>query len=254
MVVQCYWALVNASVDVTFAKKNFGLIVAGAQIGSILGPTVATQAGVIGIPILYLFGASIMFMMVAMMYFYVERFGAPGEDTERDEKIDSKDKKSGKEEGILEGFYLMYEHDYVKGIFCISSLFMMQVTIIDYMMKILAKERYANLYPDDPQAALRGFASFMGYFGQVSSSLICYSLSSLCSLRSVCFVLVFVTSIICFSMFRFRDSCSTLLCYLCLLTNLAIKLLYALLRLHHLDTSFSSSSSRSFLLSPSFPP
>lgn len=49
MVVQCYWALVNASVDVTFAKKNFGLIVAGAQIGSILGPTLATQAGVIGV-------------------------------------------------------------------------------------------------------------------------------------------------------------------------------------------------------------
>jgi AAA family ATP:ADP antiporter len=33
MVVQCYWALVNASVDVDFAKKNFGLIIAGAQIG-----------------------------------------------------------------------------------------------------------------------------------------------------------------------------------------------------------------------------
>ena len=29
MVVQCYWALVNASVDVNFAKKNFGIIVAG---------------------------------------------------------------------------------------------------------------------------------------------------------------------------------------------------------------------------------
>jgi ATP:ADP antiporter, AAA family len=163
MVVQCYWALVNASVDVNFAKKNFGLIVAGAQIGSILGPTLATQAGVLGIPVLYLFGASIMYMMVAAMYFYVQRFGAPGEGKD-DEKVE---KKSGKEEGILEGFYLMYQHDYVKGIFCISSLFMMQVTIIDYMMKILAKERYASLYPDDPQAALRGFASFMGYFGQV---------------------------------------------------------------------------------------
>jgi AAA family ATP:ADP antiporter len=43
VVVQCYWALVNASVDVKFAKANFGFIVAGAQIGSIIGPTVATQ-------------------------------------------------------------------------------------------------------------------------------------------------------------------------------------------------------------------
>ena len=51
-----------------------------------------------------------------------------------------------KEEGITEGFYLMYEHHYPKGIFCFSSLLMMQVTIIDNMMKISAKDRYAALY------------------------------------------------------------------------------------------------------------
>jgi AAA family ATP:ADP antiporter len=170
MVVQCYWALVNASVDVNFAKKNFGIIVAGAQIGSILGPTVATQADIIGIPVLYLGGAAIMFMMITAMYLYVERFGVPAEEKEGASKS-SKSSKSGKEEGIMEGFYLMYEHDYVKGIFVISSLFMVQVTVIDYMMKVLAKDRYAMLYPDDPDAALRGFASFMGYFGQATNSI-----------------------------------------------------------------------------------
>lgn len=72
MVVQCYWALVNASVDVHFAKKNFGLIVAGAQIGSILGPTLATQADTIGIPMLYLTGAAVMFFMTAAMYYYIQ--------------------------------------------------------------------------------------------------------------------------------------------------------------------------------------
>lgn len=170
MVVQAYWALVNSTVDVHFAKKNFGIIVAGAQIGSILGPTVATQAYIIGIPILYLGGAAIMFLMIGAMYLYVERFGAPDDD--EDESKDGK--KSGKEEGILEGFYLLYEHDYVKGIFCVSSLFMIQVTVIDYMMKVLAKERYYNLHPDDPQLALREFASFMGYFGQVCCDLFIY--------------------------------------------------------------------------------
>ena len=167
MVVQCYWALVNSSVDVNFAKKNFGLIVAGAQIGSILGPTLATQADLIGIPALYLSGALIMFLMVAAMYYYVERFGAPG----NDDKSANDPKKSGKEEGIMEGFYLFYEHDYVKGIFLVSSLYMVQVTVIDYMMKVLAKEKYSLMYPDDPQAALRAFASFMGYFGQTTNSI-----------------------------------------------------------------------------------
>ena len=32
MVVQCFWALVNSSVNVEFAKKNFGYIVAGSHL------------------------------------------------------------------------------------------------------------------------------------------------------------------------------------------------------------------------------
>ena len=151
-----------------------------------------------GIPSLYLLGSSIMFMMVAAMYTYVQRFGVPedeqdalaeepllaadGADSGRSSsgklsqknsrKESSRKKQSGKsEEGVLEGFYLFYEHDYVKGLFAVSSLYMIQVTVIDYMMKVLAKERYAALYPDDSQAAMKAFASFMGYFGQTTNSI-----------------------------------------------------------------------------------
>jgi len=38
-------------------------------------------------------------------------------------------------------------------------------------MKVLAKERYAMMFPNDPQAALQGFATFMGYFGQMTNSI-----------------------------------------------------------------------------------
>ena len=75
-------------------------------------------------------------MMVGAMYFYVEKFGAPGED-KIEEKTSSeisgkKKKKEG--EGIMEGFYLIYQYDYVKGIFFISSLFMMQVRILFFIL------------------------------------------------------------------------------------------------------------------------
>lgn len=174
MVVQCYWALVNSSVDVTFAKKNFGLIVAGAQIGSILGPTMATQADKVGIPALYLSGSAIMFFMVVAMYYYVQRFGVPAEEKKEPEPSSSgaAGGETKKEKGgMMEGFYLFYDHDYVKGIFAVSSLYMVQVTVVDYMMKVLAKERYSQMYPDDPEAAVRAFASFMGYFGQTTNSI-----------------------------------------------------------------------------------
>merc|ERR1711871_676179 len=80
MVVQAYWALVNASVDVHFAKRNFGYIIAGAQIGSILGPTIATQADTLGVPTLYLGGAFCMFCIVGVMYLYIGKYGIPDEE------------------------------------------------------------------------------------------------------------------------------------------------------------------------------
>jgi AAA family ATP:ADP antiporter len=172
MVVQCYWALVNASVDTDFAKKYFGVIIAGAQVGSILGPTIATQANAIGVPTLYLGGAGIMFIMVGAMYFYIQQFGILENEEQSEEPSSSSSSSKNVETGVMEGFYLFYEHDYVKGIFAISSFSMVQITVIDYMMKVLAMERYSHMYPDNPQAMLRGFASFMGYFGQVYFSII----------------------------------------------------------------------------------
>jgi ATP:ADP antiporter, AAA family len=167
IVIQCYWALINASVDVAFAKKNYGIIVAGAQIGSILGPTVATQAEMIGVPGLYMGGSFCMVFMVLAMYMYIQRFGPPVEKS-ADGAVADKKKDKG---GVLEGFYLFYEHDFVKGIFAVSSLFMVQFTVFDYMMKVLAKDKFELLFPDDPQQALRGFASFMGRFGQVTNTI-----------------------------------------------------------------------------------
>ena len=46
----------------------------------------------------------------------------------------SKKKKSA---GMLEGVFLFIKHNYVKGIFAISCLFMVEVTIIDFTMKML---------------------------------------------------------------------------------------------------------------------
>ena len=76
--------------------------VVGAQIGSILGPTLATQAEYVGIVSLYLLGSAVMFMMVSAMYFYVDKFGVPSKIVVGDVggKDESK-KKSGKsEEGV----------------------------------------------------------------------------------------------------------------------------------------------------------
>lgn len=44
--VSLYWAFVNSSMNVEGAKSAYGLIIAGGNLGSILGPTLAaTQVG-----------------------------------------------------------------------------------------------------------------------------------------------------------------------------------------------------------------
>lgn len=50
---------------------------------------------------------------------------------------------------------------------------MVEVTILDYAMKVLAKDKFAKLHPDDPVAATEAFAQFMGFFGQASGT--CHS-------------------------------------------------------------------------------
>jgi len=45
---------------------------------------------------------------------------------------------------------------------------MIEVTILDYSMKYMAKSHFFNdEYPNDPTKASSHFASFMGTFGQV---------------------------------------------------------------------------------------
>lgn len=36
----------------------------------------------------------------------------------------------------MEGVHLFVKYDYIKGIFAMSCLFMVEVTILDYMMKV----------------------------------------------------------------------------------------------------------------------
>merc|ERR1719296_358628 len=86
------------------------------------------------------------------------------------------------------------KHNYVKGIFAISCLFMVEVTIVDYTMKVLAKDYFSDEYPCQPHdpttgeattcwdhqngvavgmsaLATESFTTFMGLFGQATNTL-----------------------------------------------------------------------------------
>jgi AAA family ATP:ADP antiporter len=131
VMVALFWSFANSSFNLKQAKRSYGVMVATAQLGSILGPTFVSKFSLrLGIPTCYMVGASCMLTLQFTMWVYVKMFGAPTEaslEKDADKKDDSNKKPKA---GILEGIHLFVNHNYVKGIFAISCLYEVEVTIV----------------------------------------------------------------------------------------------------------------------------
>lgn len=188
VMVSLFWSFANSNFNLESAKASYGLLIATAQMGSILGPTiVSVYAESLGVAKIYFIGALSILLLQGTMYVYIHIYGtAETRAAESESESDTpKKKKSGA--GILEGLHLFVQHNYVKGIFAISCLFMVEVTIIDYTMKVLARDHFATLHPcttgnscwdvviDQASGmsteATAAFTTFMGLFGQATNAL-----------------------------------------------------------------------------------
>jgi AAA family ATP:ADP antiporter len=140
VMVALFWSYANSSFNLKQAKRSYGVMVATAQLGSILGPSfVKTFGQKWGIPRCYMAGASCMLILQFTMWVYVTMFGASPEDassadTNKDATAPTKEssvlEKKKPKAGILEGIHLFVSHNYVKGIFAISCLYEIEVTIV----------------------------------------------------------------------------------------------------------------------------
>ena len=197
VMVSLFWSFANSNITLETAKSSYGVMVAFAQLGSILGPALVTHfAEVWGIAQCYLLGGMNMLLLQGTMYFYVKTYGT-SESRElaakekmakgASDEVDAPPKKKKERAGILEGLVLFWKYNYVKGIFAISCLFMVEVTIVDFTLKILAKEYFSEEYPCEitnpdcynaetkefglTQEATNAIASFMGLFGVATNTL-----------------------------------------------------------------------------------
>ena len=71
LMVALFWSYTNSIMNLEEAKGAYGLIISLAQIGAILGSTMATQATQIGIPLLFLMGSMTIFSISLLMKVYV---------------------------------------------------------------------------------------------------------------------------------------------------------------------------------------
>ena len=147
-----FWSFVTTVYSFDGAKKSYGYIVAGSQLGSICGPVIVRNVRSFGgIPNVFAIGACCPVFSMVMIYYYMRKFGSS--DTEG---IEATSETSKKKSGVLEGLRLLLKYPYVAGIFIVSNLSEIAFVIMDYELLRLGKEAYPD--KDD-------FTEFVGDFG-----------------------------------------------------------------------------------------
>jgi len=150
LMVALFWSFVASSTSPESAKLGYPKIVSGAQFGSITGPFLVTKAEVLGIPNLMYISFTWILLIILIIAIYV-RVIPPHlsglETTSTEEK---------KSTGMLEGLRLLFKYKYIAGIFCVATFYEIVGTILDFQMKVLARQVYTT-----PET----FAKFMANFG-----------------------------------------------------------------------------------------
>jgi len=152
LMVALFWSFVASSTSPESAKIGYPKIISGAQLGSISGPYLVTKAESLGIPNLMYISFSWIILIILLIAIYVRV--VPPSLTGISENDDSGDAK--KNTGMLEGIRLLFKYKYVAGIFCVATFYEIVGTILDYQMKVLARQAYTT-----PET----FATFMAQFG-----------------------------------------------------------------------------------------
>jgi AAA family ATP:ADP antiporter len=154
MLPALFWSFVASTTETSSAKRGYGIVIAGAQIGSIAGPTIATYAEILGMPCLATIVAAGIFVVPFLIMYFVRKFPVA---TVASDVVGTKKKSSP-----IEGLKLLLSRPYLIGILGIATLYEIIGTIMDYQMKIVAKETYHSV---------EKVTAFLGLFGQSANFL-----------------------------------------------------------------------------------
>jgi len=153
-----FWSFTASVSDPLSAKKCYPMIIAGAQIGGVLGPFVAWKyAEVLGMRFLSGLVSFLILMLICTIFLFMKII--PKNEIEvTPEQVYSKSQKPR----FFEGIILVFKRPYLLGILAIVSFYEIVNTIIDFQMKWQAQAIYTTK---------ESLTSFVGLFGVASNSL-----------------------------------------------------------------------------------
>lgn len=152
LMVALFWSFVASSTSPESAKYGYPIIISGAQIGSITGPYLVTQAKTFGVDGLMYIASTWIVLIIVLINVYVKVI--PPNLTGLDESTVAKE--GNKKTGVFEGLRLLVKHKYIAGIFCVATFYEIIGTILDFQMKLVARQAYTT-----PET----YAEFMATFG-----------------------------------------------------------------------------------------
>lgn len=147
LIIALFWSFVASSVDPKSAKKGYPIILAGAQIGSIGGAYLASNAEFFGLSTLISLGAASLIIVPFMIRFFMYHHPDP---------ISAVPAHAKKSTGALEGLRLLLSKPYLMGILVVGTIYEVIGEILNLQMKLLAND----VYPSAEK-----LAGFMGTFG-----------------------------------------------------------------------------------------
>ncbi|MBD3273219.1 hypothetical protein GF385_02600 [Candidatus Dependentiae bacterium] len=158
IMVALFWSFVASTTDASSAKKGYFLIVAGAQLGAIVGPFLAWNANFFGLSILFFIATCCIISVILVIKHFKKTMP-------KEQLIGGKyDKRPQEKTGFWEGLKLIFTRPYLFGVFLLVAFFEVVTTIVDYQMKMQAQAL--------PQYATKeGLTSFMGMFGMSTNLL-----------------------------------------------------------------------------------
>lgn len=147
LLISLFWSFVASNTEVKSAKKGYGLIIFGAQLGSMAGPLIAAMgAEFFGLPLLTLLVAVFLLVVPFLVKAFIIKYPTSAE----------KNIKVKKRTSPWEGLRLIATRKYLLGVLAISTLYEVVATYLDMNFKMLAKTVYVSK---------EAYTAYLGWFG-----------------------------------------------------------------------------------------
>ncbi len=162
LIAALFWSFTNSICDSESAKRGYPFIIAGAQIGAIVGSSLMIFSASFGLWQLFGLVTCVTASIMILIWYFMKTI--PASQQIGDIHAAQIATKSEGISGFTEGIRLLLTRPYLIGIFIVSTLYEVINQIIEYQMK-----SQADVFPRFSTEL--GFAQFQGFYGVATNTL-----------------------------------------------------------------------------------